>query len=700
MKVKPKNTNIKIRSKDFIEVIYYNGFKYYVEGSKFNDVLQIKGEDYHIESLSESLELSKTNISIITGEIYNKIGEFEILDKGDYFEITGKSYSDENIVLSYQEIGENDNYYLGFISEYNKNSIRNEINIQTKINVLKINDYICPYIESYEDENIIRYVCPVIYQEKLNVDPKYDSILVNLELIKNKKDNTFTKKLWNSYGTVISELLGIGYIYLIDIIDFDPSLIINIISLFGKNYMINTQEIYLSYNEIKSFVIEDIKNTNRSFSINLISNKKVFKKYFYESEINQYDNKILINNLNNLNSFNSYITSSDILVSNQVIEVNSYMLISDFCLIIGENSELINNNIIDVGGNIIIQDNGKLINNGTINLYNESKIILTSANKNKISQFINNNLINGFSFSQIFITGYSIFENNSYLVMYDNGSINITSLNPSYLLENKYTVSSKTYSKLINYGVIIVYNLFEINYGGYLENGTNGIIVVTIFRLLNYFDPNIMKIFNSVIEDYNESCKTFDELVIIEDYLSGFKNQIIMLYNDNDLIKYRNVSGRISIFGLCDILVEKINNSFSNIVPDFTLSVIEDENNIILKVNNKGYNGFGELSIYTDIFSRNFKNKIPVYETIEDNLILSKLKYIYNLEKFEQNFKIEPILLKNDMIEIKFNKFKIAENINSFNENITVNFYINVFQKIKETNYDNNLVSITFYVEK
>ena len=96
--------------------------------------------------------------------------------------------------------------------------------------------------------------------------------------------------------------------------------------------------------------------------------------------------------------------------------------------------------------------------------------------------------------------------------MYDNGSINITSLNPSYLVEGKYTVSSKSYSKLINYGAIIVYNLFEINYGGYLENGTKGIIIASIFRLLNYFEPNIMKFFKSSIVDNNEFCITYSTL--------------------------------------------------------------------------------------------------------------------------------------------------------------------------------------------
>ena len=197
------------------------------------------------------------------------------------------------------------------------------------------------------------------------------------------------------------------------------------------------------------------------------------------------------------------------MLKSKVIEINSNIYIPGFCLIVGEDSILINNNTIDVGGSIIIQDNGKLINNGEINLINKGKIILSSANKNKISQLINNNFIIGYSNSKIFITGYSILENNNYLVMYDNGSINITSLNPSYLVENKYTISSKTYSKLINHGKIIVYNLFEINYGGYLKNGTDGIIVASTFRLLNYFEPNIMKFFRSTTVDNNNFCISY-----------------------------------------------------------------------------------------------------------------------------------------------------------------------------------------------
>ena len=174
---------------------------------------------------------------------------------------------------------------------------------------------------------------------------------------------------------------------------------------------------------------------------------------------------------------------------------------------------------------------------------------------------------------------------------------------------------------------------------------------------------------------------------------------MIIQYNNNDLIDYRNVNDKINIFGLCDITNEKINNSFNNIIPDFILSSNEDENNIILKVSNKGYNGFGKLSIFTDIFSRNFKNNISIYETIEDSIILSKSKYIYNLENLDTHFEIEPVLFKNDIIEIKFNKLKIAKQINSFNENITVNFYVNIYKQIKETDY-NNSTSITIYVEK
>ena len=700
LKIKPENTNIKIRTKYFIEVIYYNGLKYYVEGSKFNDVLQIRGEDYHIESLSESLELSKTNIDIITGEIYNKFGEFEILDKGDYFEIIGNSYSDENIILAYQQVSLLNNYYLGFVSEYNKKSIRNEINLKIKINVLKINDIVFPYIESYEDENIMRYVCPVIYQENFNEDTSIDSILVNLELIKDKKNNTFTKKLWNSYGTVISELFGIGYIYPIDIIDYNPEITSNIFNLFGKKYHIEFKpEFFLLFEDIKEFNLLNIKDAGLIFSINLLSNKKIFKQIF--QEINY--NPIFIDNLDNLDNLNQNWINSNILLTNKVIEINSNIYIPGFCLIVGEDSILINNNTIDVGGSIVIQDNGKLVNNGKINLYNEGKIILTSANKNKVSQLINNNLIEGNSNSKIFITGYSILENNNYLVMYDGGSIYITSLNPSYLVENKYTISSKTYSKLINYGRIIVYNLLEINYGGYLENDINAFIVTSISKLLNYFEPNTMKIFESIIEDYNESCKTLDELAKIENYLYEFKNRInrmIIQYNDNVFIDNNNVNNKIGIFGLCDIDVEKINNTIGNITSDFKLNIDQDEKNIILKVKNIGFNGFGQLFIYSEIFSRYYKSYYLIYDAIENTKIISKLKYIYNLFSSNIYLGIKPVLFQDDMIEIKFNKFKIAESINSFNENITINFSINTLNQIKESNYDNNSVGITFYVEK
>ena len=118
-----------------------------------------------------------------------------------------------------------------------------------------------------------------------------------------------------------------------------------------------------------------------------------------------------------------------------------------------------------------------------------------------------------------------------------------------------------------------------------------------------------------------------------------------------------------------------------------------------MKNSDKGYNGFGKLNISTDIFSRYFKNNISIYETIENTTILSKLKYIYNLENFGVYVGIKPVVFQDDMIEIKFNKFKIAKQINSFNENFTVYLFVNTFKIIKETDY-NNSTSITFYVDK
>ena len=69
----PSNFNFELVSNPY-------GFKYYSEASKFNTLFDINGDVYDIDNLSDYLELSKTNKDIITGNIYNNFGEFEIKD--------------------------------------------------------------------------------------------------------------------------------------------------------------------------------------------------------------------------------------------------------------------------------------------------------------------------------------------------------------------------------------------------------------------------------------------------------------------------------------------------------------------------------------------------------------------------------------------------------------------------------------------
>ena len=64
--------------------------------------------------------------------------------------------------------------------------------------------------------------------------------------------------------------------------------------------------------------------------------------------------------------------------------------------------------------------------------------------------------------------------------------------------------------------------------------------MLAIFRFFNYFDPNSMKFFKSVIEDNFESCTTFDELSKIEYYLYKFEYRMTIQYNNIDLIENYN----------------------------------------------------------------------------------------------------------------------------------------------------------------
>ena len=708
--------NISISTNNFIEVIYYNGLKFYQDISKFNNLFTIKGEDYHIESLSESLELSKANVDNITGNKYNKFGEFEITKNNNKYQITGNIFESNNLIVSYGTDKEiihkgaimRDVEFYGFISNNNNNMIVNKINMEIELFKIKINNYEFNYIDFFEDDNYIRVIIPVIYQEQYNQDVNYNSKLVNLELIRNKKDNIISKKLWNSYGTVTSEIYSENsYIYQIILTNYSVSLLADEINIFDKkyNYIIDNSKI-IKFNEITDFSIVEWGD-DLDTVINLNIGENVYSKIFpnYDLDFTNVNKNNLLES-NKLSNNKTLILQSDILLTNTIIELTHDLIIpQDIYLIIGDNSKLIVNKRFKITnlGYLIVQDNGQLDNYGIIDNIYLGNLIITSGNKNKISKIDNYNDILFQILSKMYITGYSIVKNYKKLLFFDISKLLITSLNPSYQIDNNtFSISSKTYSKLFNYNFISIQLELEINYGGQLIN-YEGIVDSSIIKLLIYIDPESKKTYASKIIDNSKYCYTKEEIFELYKQITNSneiqynnENQII---NENMKMNIYNLN-RISLLRICNVLLVQKPVSFDNAIPNFNLNISEDSENLVLRINNDSdYNSFTEqIFIFTNIYSRNYKDEYYINQKLDD-FTISNRKFVHKIYLNKQII-IEPPPTSNDYIELKINKYNIAKNINSFNDDIKITFVVNKLDLIKESNYLDNSLSYTFIVEE
>ena len=86
-----------------------------------------------------------------------------------------------------------------------------------------------------------------------------------------------------------------------------------------------------------------------------------------------------------------------------------------------------------------------------------------------------------------------------------------------------------------------------------------------------------------------------------------------------------NISNEVSIFGVCDVPTELISNQFGNILPNFKLDVEENDNLILLKIKNIGYNGTGKIKLFFTLYTRNFKGQIETDNILVDSITLSSL---------------------------------------------------------------------------
>ena len=807
LQVNDISKKIVVESNNLVSLIYVNGVKFYQEKSRFFDLLDLEGDDYDINNLSESLELSKLNVANIIGNSQYYFSNILAKVQDEMVEITGNILMNDNVVINYGNIYED--YLYGSIIEQNDELIQGELNLKTNFPSIYLNDQLFYLLEYEKIDDNFRITVPCLYQENFDErGPNFNSRIVNLQVIVDEKSNIISKKLWNSYGIITNEIfVDKGIIYPLNISTYNPISEDNkIIELNGinYNYRINPDS-FVNFEDINNLVIineiDDIYFEIRKDDKYIISvtNKKTNLEVLVNSsniiaEINNNDNKLpdefFTNQLwtkkwNDLSSyekenlkildwiesdFNEYVEfksgigasyffkkkwndfigkdktamialgynkynwdftkfgqynwdfpspqykkiiliEEDILLINEKVVINNIFLIipSGKNLFIGKDSEfnIGQNSIVLNIGNLVVQDNGILVNNSIIINSNFSNLIVTSGSKNNVCKITNNFRIENESKGQIFITGHSIFENKN--TINNNGSIYVTSLNPSYLVNGQYTHSSRSFAKLFNLKDSIISSTKSkifVEYGSELifeadSKYIEGEVTVTVYKdERKKENPLIISKLHSKSNDLEYKDKN-----------GGTKKITIKVNN-----LFSQMENLLGVFYFGSFLTyNEIKYYLNSELPNLNISVTENNTHLLVKCSNiSNYSSssfFDKIRIYVE--SKNYKNYIngksidfdPRKGIFSNDGISHKIESVDRLElwgmllSFTEIF-IQPGLKYNDFVVLPFNKYKLAESINAFNEEIKIQFYVDPQNTTRESNEFDNSSTFYFRVEK
>lgn len=498
-----KDINLTLESTSLVEAIYFDGKKYFREDSDYQKVLEIEGEDYNIDSLSTSMELTKLNVNNITGNEDNFIGNINITNVDGNINISGHSMIDENITIAF---GTFFNDYLNIkYDTINEKQINGSFNLDLNFNILRIGkeDY---FISNYfENEDILKVTTPVIYQNIFNENPTFYSKLVNLELIRDKKTNIVTKKLWDSYNinNTISEIFPEkdSYIYNLFIkpIDYKKQRRIELFStvkLNNQEYKFGfskTQEnkfIFNRFDEINSFDLLDDKDFS-TITVYFISGNNMISK-----NINRIENTTI--NVNNTNiieelqnqKYNDIIYNPNVLYSNEFYS-NDWNLLDDKT----------KNNLITIGFNENIWNERKNNQNFDVETINsEFKFTWGFLNK-EIQQALINLGYNSYiwpirqsNIKKVFIVTSDILLKNIDFQL-NNCALVIPSDNYLVIGENCYCENN---GAIINYGTLVIQDSGRLKNNFTVINLKAGRVVITSGNKDKkaYFDNS--RIFNNL----------------------------------------------------------------------------------------------------------------------------------------------------------------------------------------------------------
>lgn len=746
------NTNtykITVKTTSNVDIIYYDGIKYYPNKSKYINLEEISGDSFNIDNISDSIEFSLLNFNNIIKSRNTLEGEINIIQNNDVFNITGDILTDNNTVIAYGNLEKG--YFYGIIDKEGDRLLMDKINVNTNLINIKIND-IDFFLKEYQEieDNIIVTV-PVLYQDKVNSDPKIGSKLLDLEITKNLSSGLISTKLWNNYELVKSEVFSTtGLIYSLSLYFFDSNKLQSSIRINDMlfNYQIDKSIYYQLINKL-----DVIKNNDAIYLYFKSGDKNFIKKVS-----NNINKGILLNQDNFIdNIYNDYQLNNDPPVYDDYYWLDIPSNIRKAYEIFGWTERK--------------WDDGEDVPE----LYNKDWYQLTSKEKNAAEligysrdnwEWYNYNFNNKFSLEtnvilsdieisligiKIFIPGNysliigknckltldenSIIENNGNLIIQDNGQIINNGLlyneyhsNIAISSGNRSLIASITNNKnLNNYG-----NLYVAGYGQFINNNYMINYDKIYLTSLNPTSINPSKSFakfknnGNITTNGNIYIYFGSELIHNNGYIEAeiiikdFKNdsyfyqskiidnspKIKLDFNIENFVYFQNSNQLINksnIFLGIESYFSKIGYYYLNESPNLKINFEINDHIILRVINDSNYDSQGydnKDNIILEVNSKNYKNFYEWKDYIfENKIIKSKNKIDYNISFIDKHdLTIDPPVKANDSLDIVINKYKFVESINSFNQTIcliaTVDPWLIVDETIEKDNTSKILINL------
>ena len=631
-----------VKSNSKIEIVYFEGKRFYLSKSPYESLNKIRNNtdtkninsiSKEISNLSYSLELSKLHLQNIIGNEDDIISNIEFNENEESLNITGESQLDGNLIIDYGWTLEPRIFETLYKSNNNK-LLSDNFSFDFRVKRLIINNIECYLLDYFEDDTYVKVTTIVVYQEVLKrpeYGPLMDSSILNMELIKNKKDNSLVKKFWDAYTykNIINEIKTseTALIYPINIKKTDEFNKINNITINGMLYKFTL--FYDAFNNTyQKFNVESIKDFYFSYkdSINYIS------VYF------RINNKLILKNYNFLPDYTTILKQDDFIekikmdfgIQNVLYNIFFYFEGWDFL------EAQLKDDLIKLGFTQELWEEKKT----NIDLELDSFKIPWPFLSNDIKNIAIRLGYNSYSWDwKKFKTKKSFFVNSDIILVdkYINvlDSLIVIASNSTFIIGLGSTLLLNR-SILLNYGTVIIQDDGRLLNYYYIQNMNNGRIVVTTIN------DNYSSIFqnNNVTINQGDIIVSGNSILLNKYVLRNNKNIILtssnkegqlksnaLLRNDGYILPYSSSTisettitiefgSSLVNQGLCQVANIFVNNYLENNL-DYISKIFDYSNKSIsryvIKKNVKGED------YQTNLFTNDTKKQIYFNDTPIDN---------------------------------------------------------------------------------